>query len=73
MASCMAEGIMSVHCLLFCLFLSQVSISSLDDLAAQTDVQYSVVRGSDTETYFKHMANIEETFYNNWKTMSLGT
>ena len=52
---------------------SKVTISSLDDLAKQTDTKYSVVKGSDTETYFKHMAKIEETFYNNWKTMSLGS
>ena len=51
----------------------KVTISSLDDLAKQTDTKYSVVKGSDTETYFKHMAKIEETFYNNWKTMSLGS
>ena len=50
-----------------------MTISSLDDLAKQTDTKYSVVKGSDTETYFKHMAKIEETFYNNWKTMSLGS
>ena len=51
----------------------KVTISSLDDLAKQTDTKYSVVQGSGTETYFKHMAKIEETFYNNWKTMSLGS
>ncbi len=53
--------------------LFQVSIASLDDLAAQTDISYSVVKGSDTETYFKHMHNIEERFYDNWKEMSLGS
>ncbi|CAB3400516.1 unnamed protein product [Caenorhabditis bovis] len=46
-------------------------ISSLDDLAKQYKIEYAPIKGSASETYFRRMAEIEETFYNLWKEMSL--
>ncbi|CAI2356710.1 unnamed protein product [Caenorhabditis sp. 36 PRJEB53466] len=46
-------------------------ISSLDDLAKQYKIEYAPIKGSASETYFRRMAEIEETFYNMWKEMSL--
>ncbi len=51
----------------------QSTIASLDDLANQNDVTYSILAKSDSETYFKHMSDIESTFYDRWKEMSLGS
>ncbi|KAK7111834.1 ionotropic receptor 25a-like [Littorina saxatilis] len=48
------------------------SIASLDELAAQSDVRYSVVRESNVKAYFEHQAAIERNFYELWKNMSLG-
>ncbi|KAL8573216.1 hypothetical protein ACOMHN_036201 [Nucella lapillus] len=45
-------------------------INSLQDLAAQSEVRYSVVRGSITMTYFERMAKIESNFYEMWKNIS---
>ncbi|KAK0406372.1 hypothetical protein QR680_018535 [Steinernema hermaphroditum] len=46
-------------------------IDSLDDLAKQYKIEYAPMKGSAAETYFRRMADIEEKFYNIWKTMSL--
>ncbi|CAD6185138.1 unnamed protein product [Caenorhabditis auriculariae] len=46
-------------------------ISSLDDLAKQYKIEYAPIKGSASETYFRRMAEIEETFYKIWKEMSL--
>ncbi|KAL8573211.1 hypothetical protein ACOMHN_036196 [Nucella lapillus] len=48
------------------------TIASLDELAAQSDVKYSVVRDSNVMAYFEHQAAIERNFYELWKNMSLG-
>nr|KAG5713494.1 hypothetical protein BaRGS_025042 [Batillaria attramentaria] len=48
------------------------TIASLDALAAQSDVKYSVVRMSNVMAYFEHQAAIERNFYELWKNMSLG-
>ncbi|ESP03955.1 hypothetical protein LOTGIDRAFT_109845 [Lottia gigantea] len=50
-----------------------VTVSSLDDLAEQSDIKYSVVAESSVANYFERMAAIEENFYSMWKEMSLGT
>ncbi|XP_025098265.1 glutamate receptor ionotropic, kainate 4-like isoform X2 [Pomacea canaliculata] len=47
-------------------------IASLDKLAAQSDIRYSVVRESNVMAYFEHQATIEKNFYELWKNMSLG-
>ncbi|XP_076458839.1 ionotropic receptor 25a-like [Babylonia areolata] len=49
------------------------TIASLDELAAQSDVKYSVVRDSNVMAYFEHQAAIERNFYELWKNMSLGS
>lgn len=46
------------------------SIESLEDLAKQTSISYSVSKGTVGETYFSRMANIEKNFYDLWKEMS---
>ncbi|GFO40807.1 glutamate receptor ionotropic, kainate, partial [Plakobranchus ocellatus] len=46
------------------------SISSLDDLAAQNEINYSAVKDTSVMEYFKRMANIENNFYEDWKSMS---
>ena len=38
-------------------------VNSLDDLASQYKIQYAPLNGSDTMTYFKRMAYIEQRFY----------
>lgn len=46
------------------------SIESLEDLATQTSITYSVLKGTVSETYFQRMSNIEKNFYDLWKQMS---
>ncbi|XP_041363768.1 ionotropic receptor 25a-like [Gigantopelta aegis] len=48
------------------------SISSLNELASQSDVRFSVVKETSIMNYFKRMAAIEDNFYTIWKDMSLG-
>ncbi|XP_076458853.1 ionotropic receptor 25a-like [Babylonia areolata] len=45
-------------------------INSLQDLASQSEVRYSVVRGSVPMDYFQRMAQIESNFYELWKNIS---
>ena len=45
----------------------------MSDLAAQSEIKYACLRDSSIELYFKHMADIEQTFYVRWKEMSLGS
>lgn len=45
-------------------------VESLDDLATQSDFQYSVQAGTVSETYFQRMADIEQNFYMLWRNMS---
>ncbi|RUS78064.1 hypothetical protein EGW08_014176, partial [Elysia chlorotica] len=47
------------------------SVSSLEDLAAQKEINYSAVRDSSVMEYFKRMATIESNFYEDWKSTSL--
>ncbi|GMT14528.1 hypothetical protein PFISCL1PPCAC_5825, partial [Pristionchus fissidentatus] len=47
------------------------SVSSLDDLAKQFNIEYAPMKGSAAETYFRRMAENEEQFHNIWKEMSL--
>ena len=48
------------------------SISSLNDLASQSDVSFSVVKDTSIMNYFQRMAAIEDNFYTIWKDMSMG-
>ncbi|KAL5018268.1 hypothetical protein ScPMuIL_003990 [Solemya velum] len=45
-------------------------IESLDDLTQQSAIKYSVVAGTAGESYFRQMAEIEESFYTLWKEIS---
>ncbi|XP_043471341.1 ionotropic receptor 25a [Leptopilina heterotoma] len=49
----------------------EVPIESLEQLASQYKVQYSVIENSGAYTYFERMSNIEDKFYHIWKDMSL--
>lgn len=49
------------------------SITSLQDLANQQKVKYSLVTGTTVQTYFEEMTNIEGNFYDFWKSSSLLT
>ncbi|PNF31576.1 hypothetical protein B7P43_G00769, partial [Cryptotermes secundus] len=46
-------------------------VESLDDLAKQYKIQYAPLNNSASMTYFQRMSDIETTFYNIWKDMSL--
>ncbi|CAL1534208.1 unnamed protein product, partial [Lymnaea stagnalis] len=48
-----------------------MTVTSLDTLAAQSDIKYSVVDKTSVMDYFKRMAKIEADFYERWKNMSL--
>ncbi|XP_046562920.1 ionotropic receptor 25a-like isoform X1 [Haliotis rubra] len=50
-----------------------VPIESLDDLAKQNIIKYSVVEGTVIHEYFQRMAKIESDFYQEWKSMSFYT
>ncbi|XP_052825715.1 ionotropic receptor 25a [Octopus bimaculoides] len=45
-------------------------LSSLDDLAAQTEINFSVMANSSTMRYFERMAKIENLFDTKWKKMN---
>ncbi|KRZ77535.1 Glutamate receptor ionotropic, kainate 3 [Trichinella papuae] len=47
------------------------SITSIDQLAKQYKIKYGVVKDSLAAAYFQRMAEIEQRFYDTWKTMSL--
>ena len=51
---------------------AQTPVDSLDALAKQSGMQYSVVAGYDAQKYFEYMSKIEDSFYDRWKEMSLG-
>lgn len=48
-------------------------ISSLADLARQSDIRYSVVAGSEEVSYFRRMSLIEKKFGLMWRDMNLGS
>ncbi|XP_071107049.1 ionotropic receptor 25a-like [Haliotis cracherodii] len=50
-----------------------VPIESLDDLAKQNTIKYSVVQGTVIHEYFQRMAKIESDLYQEWKSMSFYT
>ena len=43
---------------------------AFQDLASQSKVKYSVVKGTTTMQYFERMAQIEANFYELWKNIS---
>ncbi|XP_055844793.1 glutamate receptor ionotropic, kainate 3 [Episyrphus balteatus] len=49
----------------------QTPVQSLDQLARQSRINYTVVEGSDTHSYFINMKYAEDTLYRLWKELSL--
>ncbi|KAK3587505.1 hypothetical protein CHS0354_003648 [Potamilus streckersoni] len=49
----------------------ETPISSLDDLSKQQNIEYAPLNGSAALIYFQRMKNIEQKFYEIWRTMSL--
>jgi len=47
------------------------SIGSLNDLTIQSKIEYAPSKSTATEIYFRRMKDIENKFYDIWKTMSL--
>lgn len=50
----------------------QSPVQSLDQLARQSRINYSVVQDSDTHQYFKNMKKSEDLIYELWKNATLG-
>lgn len=50
----------------------QSPVQSLDQLARQSRINYSVVEGSDVHQYFKNMKRSEDLIYELWKNATLG-
>nr|CAD7444792.1 unnamed protein product [Timema bartmani] len=48
-------------------------VASLEQLARQSRINYTVVKDSDTHEYFKNMKNAEEVLYNVWKDITLNS
>jgi glutamate receptor, ionotropic, invertebrate len=48
-------------------------VQSLDQLARQSRINYTVVKGSDTHQYFRNMRNAEDKLYELWKNLTLST
>ena len=51
----------------------QKTIQSLEELAQQSKINYTVVANSPYYDYFKNMAGAEEDLYNVWKKMTLSS
>ncbi|XP_023336240.1 ionotropic receptor 25a isoform X2 [Eurytemora carolleeae] len=51
----------------------QTTVQSLEDLARQSQVNYTVLEGSPTMEYFKNMAGAEEELYRKWKELTLNS
>nr|XP_022904235.1 ionotropic receptor 25a [Onthophagus taurus] len=49
----------------------QTPVQSLDQLAKQSRINYTVVESSDTHEYFINMKNAEDTLYRLWKELTL--
>uniref|UniRef100_A0A1A9W8M4 Ionotropic glutamate receptor C-terminal domain-containing protein n=1 Tax=Glossina brevipalpis TaxID=37001 RepID=A0A1A9W8M4_9MUSC len=49
----------------------QTPVQSLDQLARQSRINYTVVEGSDTHQYFINMKFAEDTLYRMWKELAL--
>lgn len=50
----------------------QSPVQSLDQLARQSRINYSVVRDSDVHRYFMNMKMSEDLIYELWKNATLG-
>lgn len=50
----------------------QAPVQSLDQLARQSRINYTVVRDSDTHQYFKNMKFSEDFIFELWKNATLG-
>ncbi|XP_063217386.1 ionotropic receptor 25a-like [Bacillus rossius redtenbacheri] len=48
-------------------------VASLEQLAKQSRINYTVVKDSDTHEYFKNMKNAEDVLYNVWKDITLNS
>ncbi|PSN54615.1 Ionotropic receptor 8a [Blattella germanica] len=48
-------------------------VASLEQLARQSRINYTVVNNSDTHEYFKNMKNAEDVLYNVWKDITLNS
>lgn len=51
----------------------QTPVQSLDQLARQSRINYTVVLNSDTHQYFKNMKSAEDKLYDMWKSLTLNT
>lgn len=51
----------------------QTPVQSLDQLARQSRINYTVVKGSDTHQYFQNMKFAEDTLYRVWKEITLNS
>lgn len=51
----------------------QTPVQSLDQLARQSRINYTVVEGSDTHKYFINMKFAEDTLYRVWKEITLNS
>ncbi|XP_055304771.1 ionotropic receptor 25a [Sitodiplosis mosellana] len=51
----------------------QTPVQSLDQLARQSRINYTVVEGSDTHKYFINMKFAEDTLYRMWKELTLNS
>lgn len=49
----------------------QTAVQSLDQLARQSRIAYTVVEGSDAHQYFKNMKHAEDKLYELWKQTTL--
>ncbi|XP_033150369.1 LOW QUALITY PROTEIN: ionotropic receptor 25a [Drosophila busckii] len=49
----------------------QTPVQSLDQLARQSRINYTVIKGSDTHQYFMNMKFAEDTLYRMWKELAL--
>ncbi len=51
----------------------QTPVQSLDQLARQSRINYTVVKNSDTHRYFKNMKHAEDKIYEMWKSLTLNS
>lgn len=51
----------------------QTPVQSLDQLARQSRINYTVVKNSDTHIYFQNMKNAEDKLYEMWKSLTLNS
>ena len=51
----------------------QTTVASLEELARQSKINYTVVANSSYMEYFRNMANAEEDLYRVWKELTLNS